>query len=188
MEDYLNLHSFTNSGEEAYFSWQNTKSPYYRLIDGKLRHKGSFYKSHPFYVWFLKVIYPGFLEYFHIDFFEDNYSISLTCAVIMEMKKSVEQQFPKSDFVVLVGLNSSIEDPFIERCFVKKAIPFIDARLDDRRQWKTPCPDCRKMPKPVNIHGENKLKIMSGVEGHYSFFANEILSDRLSHWLLKKKD
>ena len=178
-------------GTARYFSWSNGKSPYYRFVDGELKHQGLFYKSRPFYVFSLKVLYPGVLKYFQKDIpsFKSDYSMDLNCAVIREMKKLVKHQFPGSDFVVLVSLKSSNEDLFIERCLVRYAITFIDARLDGDGKWRTPCAGCDNPHPLLKTHGKdskNKLQIMPGIDVHNNALANEILADRLSHWLSEK--
>ena len=164
---YFNFHLRRALGTIQYFSWSWGKAPSYQWIDGRLRHRGLFYRSRPFYFMFLKALsIPGVLQYFKKDFphSQSDYSIDLSCAIVKEMKKIMEQQFNKANFLVLVSLKSDKNDRFITRCLVNNKIPFLDSRKNWKGNW-------------------HETTIMGEVEPHYNFKVNELLANILSNWL-----
>ncbi len=185
---YFDFHLERVLGTASYFSWSHGKSPYYQLVDGQLKYRGLFYKARPFYVLSLKILYAGFLSFFHknIPSVNSDYSMDLNCTVIRQMKTLVENQFPKVKFIVLVGLMSASEDPFIDRCFVKNAMTVIDARLDNNGKWKASSFFYGHIPDPLDFNGNkvtfDNIFLLKEVEKHYNGTANEVLVNRLNYW------
>lgn len=167
---YFNFHLMRVLGTIQYFSWSWGQAPSYQWIDGKLKHRGLFYRSRPFYFLLLKGLsIPGVFQYFKRDLphSQSDYSIDLSCAIFKEMKKIMEQQFSKVDFLVLVSLKSEKKDRFIKWCLVKNKIAF----LNSRKIWKG---------------NFSETTIMGKIEHHYNLKVNEFLANTLSNWLKEK--
>ncbi len=111
----------------------------------------------------------GILQHFNKDFprSQSDYSIDLSCAIVKEMKRQVERQFSKADFLVLVSLKSKKEDRFINRCLIKNDIAFLDAGKNWKGNW-------------------GETTIMGEIETHYNDKVNEFLANLLSDWWKEK--
>lgn len=164
---YFNFHLRRVLGTIQYFSWSQGRAPSYQLIDGKLKHRGLFYRSRPFYFLFFKTLsIPGIFQYFKRDLphLQSDYSINLSCAVFKEIKKIVEQQFGTVNFLVLVSLTSEKKDCFIKRCLLENKIAFLNARELWKGNW-------------------DETTIMGQIEPHHNVKVNEFLADILSNYI-----
>lgn len=111
--------------------WSKGRFPKYSLNGDKLVYEGFFSDTNPVRTGILNFLSKSTsLQYLRYDWppYFSAYANDLTCAVFTESKRLFVEQFPASEFVVVVGIPSVDEDNIIENCLLPNKIKYIDMR------------------------------------------------------------
>lgn len=163
---YFSYHRGRLLGTAHYFSWSRGNAPSYVFQDGELTNVGMFRRGRFFYYWALRGLsYLNLLGVTKTQYPKDDsdYTYRLMCEALKKSKKLFLQQFPKSRFVVVLGLDEPMEDK-VDICLKENQISFIDLRQAWRREL-----------------GSHSIK--EGVDGHLNARAYQFIGEQLSLWL-----
>ncbi len=129
---YFTFHIPRVLGAMRYISWAGAGAPYYHVNSkDQLEYSGSFATGRFFktlFYWLLgkstiakyyNVDMPATLTHHHYD---------LVCRVLGKSRDVFLDQYPASRFVVIIGITSAQNDPFIEECLETNNIEYVDMR------------------------------------------------------------
>lgn len=129
---YFGFHLQRVIGAMSYVSWAGGGAPYYKIgSNDRLEHRGSFATGRfltTFTYWLLSR--SAIAKYFRVDLprqitQEHRY---LLCGVLRESRRVFLEQYPGSQFVVIVSITNSQQDPIVQDCLEPQGIAFIDLR------------------------------------------------------------
>lgn len=131
--NYLSSHIHRVIGSGGFLRWGDPEDyPYYYLdSNNKLIRNGNLLTGKSLSIFINKALLNIHLfRYFDLFYppvlSKNNYE--LVCRIIFEARKSFEDQFPGSKFVVVVGPGSKSDDPIVETCLKKYSMLHFDYR------------------------------------------------------------
>ena len=159
---YFTFHIQRVLGTMQYVSWAGGKAPYYRVNDqNQLEYPGSFASGRfakTFIYWLLNK--SAIVQNSKLDLSPKITSkdYDLVCLVMSRSRDLFLDQYPESRFVVILGLTTSKEDPFIEECMRKNNIEHIDLR---------------------GLYDDSDEDLSIPYDGHYTFKATQLVAKQL---------
>ena len=135
---YFTFHIPRVLGTMAYISWAGGAAPYYHVNNkDQLEYSGSFATGRFFKTFFYWLLGKSTIaKYYHVDLPATltQHHYDLVCHVLDKSRDVFLEQFPDSRFVLIIGMTTSKNDPFIEACLETNLIEYVDLRKLKRRK------------------------------------------------------